>query len=505
MRNKKKRSFPTAFTVLFIVLIVSAILTYVVPSGKYSKLSYNFEKGNFDVIKPNGDIEQLPGTQETLNKLSVKVDIETFKEGNIAKPIAIPNTYEKVKKNPQGPVAIVEAPIEGVYQCIEIIMFIFILGGVISVINYSGAFDAGMASLSKATKGKEKILIIIVMILIALGGTSFGLAEEIIAFYPILMPIYLLAGYDAIVCVAAIYMGSVVGVTFSTVNPFCVVIGSNAAGVNFTQGIISRGIGLILSLVIALIYIIRYAKKVKENPEKSLVYADKEKMEKKFLHGYNSKEIPEFNIKRKLMLIILLAAFLIMIWGVSIQGWWFTEMTALFLVTGIIIGVISGIGEKVFVEKFIAGAGDLIGVALITGIARGVNIIMENGFISDSVLYYSSNLVQGMNPIVFIIVMLFIFAILGFFIPSGTGLSTLSMPIMAPLADSVGISRDVIVSCFTYGQGLMASITPTGLVLASLAMVEVAYDKWLKFIVPLIAMLFGLASVLLIFQAFVGI
>ena len=503
--SKKKRSFPTAFTVLFIVLILAALLTYIVPAGNYSKLKYDTEKSVFEVIKPNGEQEELPGKQETLDKLNIKVDIDKFKSGSLSKPIAIPNTYERVPKNPQGFFQVIEAPIEGVYECIDIIMFIFILGGIIGVINHSGAFDAGMESLSKATKGKEMLLIIIVTVAIALGGTTFGLAEETIAFYPILMPIYLVAGYDAIVCIAAIYLGSAIGTMFSTINPFCTVIASNAAGINFTDGLVSRCIGLVLATLICLIYIIRYAKKVQKNPECSYIYDDKEHIEKRFLNGYNNKNVPKFNIRRKVMLLLLLLGFIIMIWGVLTQEWGFTQMTALFLVIGIIMGVVSGMGEKTFVDKFITGAGDLIGVALITGVARAVNLIMENGLISDTILYYSSNLVHGMNSIVFIIVMVIIFCILGFFIPSASGLAVLSMPIMAPLADTVGLSRDVIVSAYAYGQGLMSFITPTGLILVSLEMVDVTYDRWLKFIWPLMGIIGGFSIVMLIVQAYLKI
>lgn len=501
--NKKKRSFPTAFTVLFIVLILAAILTYIVPAGSYAKLKYNTESQALVVTKPTGEEEELSATQDTLDKLNIKVDIEKFTDGSINKPIAIPNTYETVKSNPQGLYDIISAPIKGVYDTIGIIMFVFILGGIIGVINHSGAFDAGIGSLSKATKGREAILIVIITAVIAVGGTTFGLAEETIAFYPILMPIFLVAGYDAIVCIGAIYLGSTLGTMFSTINPFCTVIGSNAAGVNFTEGLIWRSIGLIISVIISLIYIIYYARKVQKDSKNSIIYEDKKHIEEKFLESYDRNNIPNFNLRRKAMLILLLLGFIIMIWGVSSQDWWFEEMTSLFLFIGILIGIVSGMGEKVFVEKFVSGAGELIGVALIIGVARGVNMIMDNGLISDSILYYSSNLVSGMNSIVFIIVMMIIFCVLGFFIPSASGLATLSMPIMAPLADSVGLSRDVIVSTYAYGQGLMAFITPTGLILATLEMVDVTYNKWIKFVLPLMGLIAGLSIVMLILQAYI--
>ncbi|MBW9158992.1 YfcC family protein [Clostridium tagluense] len=498
--SKKKKSFPTAFTVLFIVLIFAALLTYVVPAGSYAKLKYDNEKTVFTVINPDASVKELPGTQDTLNKLKIKIDIEKFKDGSISKPVAIPDTYEKVKQNPQGLSNIIQAPIKGVYDTIDIIMFVFIIGGCIGVLNSSGAFDAGIASLSRITKGKEFILIIVVTILISIGGTTFGLAEETIALYPILVPVFMAAGYDAIVCIAALYMGSSIGTMFSTVNPFSSVIGSNAAGITFTQGLGMRGAGLLIATTITIIYIMKYGKKIKNDPTKSLIYSQKKEIEERFLKGYSEKEVPKFTFRRKLMLIIFALTFAVMIWGVSSQGWWFTEMTALFLVVGIGLGVISGLGEKEFVNKFIMGAADLVGVALVIGVARAINLIMENGVISDSILNMASGTVQGMNSKIFIIVILLLFILLGFFIPSSSGLAVLSIPIIAPLADTVGLPRDIIVSAYQYGQGLISFITPTGLILATLAMVDVTYDKWLKFIMPLMGYIGALAVVMLLIQ-----
>lgn len=498
--TKKKRSFPTAFTVLFIVLIFAAALTYMVPAGSYSKLKYDTDKKIFTVTKPDASVEEMPVKQETLDKLGIKVDLKKFTDGSISKPVAIPGTYQKVDQNPQGPKPLFQAPIKGIYDTIDIIVFVFIIGGCISVINNTGAFDAGIASLSRATKGKEFILIVVVTILIALGGTTFGMAEETIALYPILVPIFMAAGYDAIVCIAAIYMGSSIGTMFSTVNPFSSVIASNAAGISFTQGLSIRLVGLVIGTIFTIIYILNYAKKIKNDPTKSLIYSQKEEIEEKFLKDYAGKDVPEFTFRRKLMLAIFALTFVVMVWGVSTKEWWFLEMTTLFLISGVIIGVISGMGEKEFVNKFVAGAGDLIGVALVIGVARAINLIMETGLISDSILNMSSSAVQGMNPYAFIIVMLIIFLVLGFFIPSSSGLAVLAMPIMAPLADAVGLPRHVIVSAYQYGQGLMAFITPTGLILATLAMVDVTYDKWLKFIMKLMGYTAIFAIIMLLIE-----
>ena len=471
--KKKKISFPSALTVLFIVLIFAAILTAVVPAGLYSKLTYNADHDVFEITTPEGEVTEMTPTQESLDELGVTGNLNKFLDGSISKPIAVPGTYERVDQEPQGVFKILLAAISGVYDTIDIILFVFILGGCIGVLNYMGAFNAAIAALSKVTKGKEYILIILITIIIAAGGTTFGLAEETIALYPILVPVFLAAGYDVMVCIAAIYMGSSIGTMFPTINPFSVGNASNAAGISLADGMGIRGVALVLGTLITLIYILRYAKKVKEDPTKSICYDQYEHHMQKFGH---QGEVPEFTGKMTL---------------------------SLFLACAILLAFTSGIGEKNFMDQFIGGAADLMGVALVVGVARGINIILEDGMISDTILEFFSGAISGMNPIVFIILMMLVFIVLGFFISSSSGLAVLSIPIMAPLADTVGVSRSAIVSAYAYGLGLISFITPTGLILASLAMVDVTYDKWLKFIMPLMGMTTVFSAIMLIIQLYV--
>lgn len=496
-KKKKKLSFPTAFTVLFIVLFLSCILTYIIPAGLYSKLSYDSAKNVFAITDSKGNITEMPATQESLDQLKITGDIEKFLDGSINKPVSIPGTYEKVEQKPQGAKEFIIAPISGVYDTIGIILFVFILGGIIGVLNAIGAFSAGIAALSRATKGKEFILIIAVTALISLGGTTFGLAEETIALYPILVPVFLAAKYDVLVCIASVYMGSCIGTMFATIGPFSVVVASNAAGISFANGFNFRLIAFILGTALTIIYILLYAKKVKKDPSKSFVYDQREEFEAKFK---TEGEAPALTLKFKIILLVFIASFGVLVYGVASQGWWFEQMTALFLVTALIIGFLSGLGEKEFINQFLIGAGDLLGVAFIVGIARSINIVLENGMVSDTILYFFSNLVMGMNKNIFIVMMLFIYLILGFFIPSTSGMAVLSIPIMVPLADSVGIGRDAVISAYVYGQGLMAFITPTGLALASLAMVNVTYNKWLKLILPFMGILVVFCILMLILQ-----
>ena len=507
MKNKKKFSFPTAYTVILIVMLIVMGLTYVIPSGKYSKLSYEKDSSKFIVELPNGDTKEYEGTQETLDSLGVNIDIAQFTSGSISKAVAIPNTYEELEKESTtifGAITtFLKAPIQGLYDSIDIIAFVLVIGGLVGVINSTGAFTAGINALSKVLNGKEKWMIVIISSLIALGGSTFGLAEETIAFYPILVPIFIAAGYDALVAIATIFLGSCVGTMCATVNPFSTIIASNIAGLNFSEGMALRVVALVLSMVVTLVYIIKYAEKVKKDPTKSLIYSQKAEIEKNFLSKSANEETLKFTARKKLMLIIFGGAFVVMIYGVKELGWWFMEMTSLFLVVTFIMAILAKQKESDFVFNFVQGAADLLGVALIIALARGVTIIMDGGLISDTILYSLSQLVSSMSGVVFSVVMYFVYTVLGFFINSSSGLAVLSMPIMAPLADVVGINRDIIVTAYIFGQGLISFITPTGLILASLAMINISYDKWLKFVMPLVGMIMVLCIGILCVGSFI--
>lgn len=482
----KKLKLPTPHTLLLLITAAVAILTWFVPAGKYDTLKYDVTSKQF--VKTHlQTVENLDATQETLEKLNINIPLEKFVSGGIYKPISIPGTYQKLDPKPQGFVEFIKAPIKGIIASSDIILLVLIIGGVIAVMNLSGAFDAGIASLATSLKGREYWLIIVVTTLIAAGGTTFGLAEETIAFYPILIPVFLAAKYDAIVALACIYIGSSIGTMCSTVNPFSVIIASDAAGINWTTGFTGRLLMLIGGVVICLIYIMRYANRVQKDATKSIIYDQKEMIENLF--GSSTSSTHKLNTRLRLILIVFAMCFVVMIYGVSRLGWWFEEMTAVFLVGAIVIGILAKIKEEIFVNTFIKGANDLLGVAFIIGIARGVSVIMESGLMSDTLLYHASSVTQGMPKGIFANAMLFIYSGLSFFIPSSSGMAVLTMPIMSPLADTVGIGREVIVNAYQYGMGLFAFINPTGLILASLAIVKIGYDKWLKFVIPLVIIL----------------
>jgi uncharacterized ion transporter superfamily protein YfcC len=483
----KKLKFPTAQTILLLIASFVTLLTWLVPAGKYDSLGYNATNDTFTVTSLEVNTE-LPATQQTLEDLYINIPVDKFKNGDIYKPIGIPNTYKKLESKPQGIAALIKSPVKGIIAASDIIFLVLIIGGLIGIMNLTGAFDAGISWMAKMLKGREFILIILVTTLIAVGGTTFGLAEETMAFYPILIPVFLAAKYDVIVGLACIFLGSGIGSMCSTINPFSTIIASDAAGISWTTGLSNRLFMLFLCLTITIIYILQYAKRVKADPSKSLVYDQKEALETLF--GLNSMNTTiKFTHRLRLIILVFSMCFIIMIVGVSFFSWWFEEMTATFLVGAILIGIIARIKESVFVEEFAKGAAALLSVAFIIGIARGITIIMEDGLISDTILYHASTVTQGMNKGLFTNFMLFIYGGLSFFMPSSSGMAVLTMPIMSPLADTVNIGREVIVDTYNYGMGLFYLINPTGLILAALAIVKIGFDKWLKFITPLLIIL----------------
>ena len=486
-----KIKFPTAQTILFMIAAMVTLLTWIVPAGNYETLSYQKEENTF-LKKSSEKSTTLPASQKTLEDLHIKIPLEKFTSGAIWKPINIPNTYSKSNPKPQGITDFFKAPIKGIIAASDIIFLVLIIGGLIGVMNKTQAFDAGISKLSKILLGKEYLLIILVTTLVALGGTTFGLAEETIAFYPILIPVFLAAKYDVIVALACIYIGSSIGTMCSTVNPFSVIIASDAAGIQWTEGLKTRILFLILGTLICLFYILRYAKKVKNNPSNSIVFDQKAQIEKQF--HTNTDSIIPLTSNLKIILFIFMLSFIVMIYGVAKLNWWFMEMTTVFLVASILIGFIGKIKEQIFVDTFVKGASELLGVALIIGIARGISIIMEDGSISDTLLYYASTFTDGMSKGIFVNALFVIYGALSFFIPSSSGMAVLTMPIMAPLADTVNISREIIVNIYQFGMGLFAFVNPTGLILASLAIANIGYNKWLKFILPLVLILFVVFS-----------
>ncbi len=473
--------FPTAYTVLFVLLILVVIATWFIPAGRY---------------ETNEDGEPIPGT------------------------------YHEVPQNPQRIISdTLMAPIDGMYGlqgedgsvsvynsgnlygAIDVALFVLIIGGFLGMTMATGAIDAGIGKVTTSLEGKEKWMIAILMSVFALGGTSYGMAEESLAFYGLIIAVMIAAGYDAFTGVAIIMIGAGIGVLASTVNPFATGVASGFAGVSIADGLVSRLLILIVGTAMGIIFVNRYAAKVKADPSQSLVYDLKEENEKRFLRS-SAQTMPEFDTRRKIILALFAIAFIIMVYsvipwndiGIALPqlDWWFGELTALFLGFAIIIGIVGRLGEAGISETFINGARDMLGVALVIGLARGISVIMNNGLIIDTILFWAESIVSGLSGLAFINLVSLLYLPLGFLIPSSSGLATVSMPIMAPLADTAGVDRSLVVTAYQSASGLLNIVNPTfAVVMGGLALGRVRYDKWLRFTLPLLLALLVLYTVVL--------
>lgn len=458
--------FPSAYTILFVLIILMALLTWIIPAGQY------------DMV---------------LNE-------------ELGRNVPAAGTFHHIDSNPQGLVDILMAPVDGFYNhetnqanAVDVAIFVLIIGAFIGVVNCTGAIDAGIARVIRRLKGREHWIIPILMGLFALGGTTYGMAEETLAFYGVLIPVMIAAGYDAVVGVAIVMIGAGIGALGSTINPFATVIASDAASVNFLEGIGLRIIILVVGWLICVTYVMRYAAKVKQDPSKSLVVDLRESNRQHFL-GHDSAEVKslEMTTLRKLVLTIFVLTFAVMIYGVSVAGWWMAEMSALFIGATVLIGLIARLSEEELTNTIVDGARDLLGVAIIIALARGIVVIMDRGNITPTILNSAEVAIGGLSEIAFINAVYWIEAFMSFVVPSSSGLAVLSMPILAPLGDFAGVERSLVVTAYQSASGLPNLITPTsGVVMGALVLGRISYGRWFKFMWPLLLMLIILISVVL--------
>jgi uncharacterized ion transporter superfamily protein YfcC len=388
------------------------------------------------------------------------------------------------------------------FGAIDVALFILVIGGFLGVTMQTGAIQAGIGRVVERLKGRERQMIPILMAVFALGGTTYGMAEESLAFYAVVITVMIAAGYDSLTGAALIMLGCGIGVIGSTINPFATGIASGFAGVGIDQGLIGRIVVLVVGTAIGIWWVMRYAARVRADPSRSLIAADRAEIDSHFRAATTDEgAVAAMTGRQKVVLALFFLAFVVMIIGVvpwsdlgitriPTKWWWFPEMTASFLLFAILVGLAGRMGEGKFVEAFVDGSRDLLGVALIIGIARGVTVIMTNGQITDTVLNAAEQAVAGLGGVAFINLMYGMFIPLSFLIPSSSGLATVAMPIMAPLASFASVPPELVVTAYQMGNGLVNLVTPTSaVVMGGLAIARVGYGTWLRFVWPMLLIL----------------
>jgi uncharacterized ion transporter superfamily protein YfcC len=500
---QKKFKFPTAFTVLAIVLLLVWIASFFVPAGKYAT----------DPVTGG----PKPGTYHELPNCSVAAAGATCVNTSFSfrfKQLwdATPNGLYGVE-NATG---FVSADEQGfLYGSAAIFLFVLAVGAFITVTMKTGAIQTGIGRLAMRFRHSGSVLVAILMSVFALGGTSYGMWEETLGFFVLLVPLTLALGYDRLVAASIIFLGAGSGVIGSTVNPFATGVASDAAGIGIGDGIGLR-IALWVVLVTAAIgYVIWYARRVRGNPEKSIVgvsasdAADAQEL---------VQDVPKLTTQQKLVLTLFAGTFLLMIYGFipwndlwqegfgkdfplpTFGSFYFPEAAALFLVMAVVVGLIARLGEEGTVSTIVAGASDFLGAALIIVIARGITVVMRNAYMTDTILHWMENAVSGASHSGFAVLAFIVNIPIAFLVPSSSGHAALVMPILAPLADFAGVSRALIVTAYQSASGFVNLVTPTSaVIMGGLALSKIGYDRYLRFVWPFLVIVFVIVC------AFVGI
>ncbi|HEY4551801.1 MAG TPA: YfcC family protein [Bacillaceae bacterium] len=453
-KASKARSI-NAFVLIFFVIVISAILTYLVPAGEYDRV----EVGGRTVVNPD--------------------------------------SFQFTESSPVGFFHIFTSIHTGMVNGAGIIFFVIIVGGSFGILKATGALDALIVTITRKLANKELLLIPVLMLFFAVGGTLMGMSEETIVYIAIITPLAVALGFDAIVGFAIVSLGANIGFMSAVLNPFNVGVAQSIAELPTFSGLGFRIIVLATFYLAAVLYVYRYAKKIKNNPE--LRYMGDFKAAKKPLKEAEAK----LTARHKWVLIVFLMNFVTLIIGVLKFGWYITEIAGLFLMFGILIGIIGKLKAGEIADNFMDGAKEIIGGALIIGFAQGILVVFQDGKLMDSILFYASSALNQLAPSFNAVGMFFVQLFLNFLVPSGSGQAALTMPIMAPLADLVGVTRQTSVLAFQLGDGITNSIFPTaGVLIAGLAMAGIPYTKWLKWVLPFVLIEVVLSVVfLLIAQA----
>lgn len=472
--EKKASRVPHTYVIILFIVAIATLATYIVPAGEFEREEH----------------------------------IET------GRTVVVDGTYQQVEQDPVGPFGMFQAIPQGMEAGARIIFFILLVGAAFGIIKETGAIEAGIGRVMHKLMGKEVFIIPVSMILFSITGFSIGMAEESIIFVPIGVALARALGFDAITGTAMITLGAASGFIGGMMNPFTVGVAHEIAELPPFSGFGFRSIVYLFVLGFSIFYVMRYAFKVKKNPELSVVYdiemKEKAKAKADAKNGENDGGlgdlVPEFTKRHLLVFLTIVVGLSFNMYGVFNWDWSIQELTTSFVIMGLTAGLIGGLSLNKVFDSFVAGASTLVFGALIVGFARAILIVLEDGFIIDTIIFTLSNwisiLPQSINILGMFIGQLF----LNFFIPSGSGQAATTMPIMIPLADLLGLERQAAVLAFQYGDAISNSIIPTSAALMGyLAIAGIPYDRWFKFIWKLIVGWAVIAGIALVVAVFIGV
>ena len=440
-KQKKKWKTPHTFVILVAIIIIAAIATYLIPAGEFTR----------------------------------------FKDAATGKTLVEAGSYHRIASNPLNPLLIPSAIYTGIVKSASTITFMLIIGGAFEVITSTGALTALCKKLSKTFSKHKYAVIPVFLTLFSIFGFTMGMSSEVMIFVPIGITLALFLGLDKVTGTAMIALGAAVGFTAGILNPFNVGVAQDIAELPLFSGMAYRIVILVILLVATSAYIIIYAKKVAANPEKSVIYGIQEDTE------YTFEDVSDSISKSQIAVLVIMAAgFGILIYGLSKKGWYFEEMSGLFIFRGIACGLVSGYGPSRIAKEFGNGAKGIVVGCLIIGIARTVEVILSDAKILDTIVYGIVNIVNVMPGSIKAVGMFICQSLINCVIVSGTGQAAVTMPLMVPVSDLVGISRQTAVLAFQLGDGFSNSVLPmSSSLMGYLAVSKIPYSKWLKFMMPL--------------------
>jgi uncharacterized ion transporter superfamily protein YfcC len=452
-----KFRLPNTFVLLFLILVMIAVSTWFVPGGQYGTVMVN------------------------------------------GKPRIDPASFQYIASNPQGFVALMMAPIKGFIEAAQIIAFVLIAGGTFSVLQRTEAIDSMIKTVAKAHTHSafvRAMMIPVFITMFSLGGATFGMSEEAIPFVLIFVPLALALGYDSITGVSIPFVGSQVGFAAAFMNPFNVGVAQGIAGVEVYSGMGYRVLAWVIATGITIGFMMWYAARVKRDPTLSPTY--ELDLEKRKEHVVSFDGFDGMTRTHGAVLFLFVGFMVAMLVGVVVYEWFINEIAALFLVMAIVVGLVGRLTADQFVAAFIQGAKDLVTTALVIALAKGTVVLARDAHIIDTVLHSLVPLVQSSSPIFAAQKMFVIQSVINFFIHSGTGQAALTMPIMAPLADLVGVTRQTAILAYQFGEFTTPMIPTSGITVGVLALARIPWATWAKWMIPLQLMYFVMAMLLLI-------
>jgi len=466
--TKSRFKVPHTLVILFGMVILAQILTYVIPAGSFDRMEN--DKGRLQVV---------------------------------------PGSFHRTPETPAlSPLASLTAVPKGFSGAHEIIFFVFIIGGAFAVLRATGAVDAGMHALLRRWGDRPFWLVAGGITLFAVGSSTIGFGEEYFPFVPVLITLALALGYDRLTAVAIVMVGYGTGYGAAVINPFTTLLAQDIAGLQPGSGLWYRLVMIAIFVPIGIHHVWSYAKKVGRNPAASLLADVNAPNGKSIASGGDGEAVADHSpmtTTHKLVLTVVGIAMVVLVYGLIRLDWYLDEMQGVFIALTLIIAIIARMRPDRTAVEFGRGAASLTSVALLIGVARGIQVVLNEGGIVDTMVHGISLPLQELPGVLSAVGMFFVQSLANFFIPSGSGQAFVTMPIMAPLADLVGVSRQVAVLAYQFGDGFSNILIPTQYVLLGvLAMAGVPYDRWLRFILPFMVKIAIVGSIALAVAVLIG-